>query len=91
MDDDFALCQPGMLCHSRWLTLVSRILLAYATTWSPTKPLKGLAHIIIEVYAPSWFWIKAHPLSKDGPKNLLKMIEFSQKLMAEEQAIGNTT
>ena len=67
MDEDFAFHQPGTLCHSRWLTLANRILLAYATTRSPSKALKRLAHIVIEFYALSWFWIKSHAVSKDGP------------------------
>ena len=37
---------------------------------------------------PSWFWIKSHPHCVDGPKNLLKMIEFSRKLKPVEQKIA---
>ena len=68
--EDFTLRQAGPLCHTRWLTLANRILLKYVTTKTPSKELKRLAHILC--YAPSWFWIKSHPHSVDGPaENLL--------------------
>ena len=89
LDEDFTLRQPGALNHARWLTLANRILLLYITTKSPSKELKRLAHIIILFYAPSWFWIKSHPRSVDGPKNLFKMVEFGRKLTAPEQKIAN--
>ena len=88
IDDDFEFQQPGALCHSRWIGLANRILLSYLSTRSPGKPLKRLAHIVVEFYAPSWFWIKSHPLSKNGPENLLKMIKFTRKLTSEEQTIA---
>ena len=50
------------------------------TAEKPSYKLKPLTHISIESYVPSWFWIKSHPHCVDGPKNLLKMIEFSRKL-----------
>lgn len=37
---------------------------------------------------PSWFWIESHPQCVDGPKNLLKMIEFSRKLKLVVQNIA---
>ena len=91
LGDDFAFRQPGALCHSRWVTLANRLMLNYAMTKNPSKALKRLAHIVIEFYAPSWFWIKSHPHCKDGPKNLLKMISFSRKLTAQEQQIAQKT
>ena len=53
--------------------------------------MKRLAQIIILFYAPSWFWMKSHPLSIDGPLNLLKMVQFSQKLTAQEQKMAHKT
>ena len=55
---------------------------------NPSKALKSLVFAIIQFYAPSWFCIKSHPLSKDGPRNLLKMIGFSRKLQKKEQAVA---
>ena len=88
LEEDFECREPGALCHSRWLTLANRILLLYITSRNPSKALRRLAFIVIQFFAPSWFWIKSHPLSKDGPKNLLKMIEFSRKLNKEEQLVA---
>ena len=88
VDDDLAYRQPGSLCHSRWLTMANRILLLYVTTRSPSMALKRMAFIVIQFYAPCWFWIKSHPKSIDGPKNLLKMIEFSRKLSKKEQEVA---
>ena len=87
LDEDFTLRQPGALNHARWLTLANRTQMKYATIKSPSKELKRLAHILF--YAPSWFWIKSHPHSVDGPRNLLKMVEFGRKLTAPEQKIAN--
>ena len=52
----------------------------YVSTKSPLKEFQLLIHAIINVYGPSWFQIKCHPRSTDGPKNLFKMVEFSKKL-----------
>ena len=91
LDEDFALRQPGALCHSRWVTLANLILLLYALTAKPSKALKRMVLIIIQFYAPSYFWIKSHPHCSDGPKNLLKMVLFSRKLSVEEQQIAQKT
>ena len=63
-------------------------MLKYVTTTNPSYKLKRLTHISVEFYVPSWFWIKSHPHCVDGPKNLLKMIEFSRKLKPVEQKIA---
>ena len=63
-------------------------MLKYVTTTNPSYKLKQLTHISVEFYVPSWFWIKSHPHCVDGPKNLLKMIEFSRKLKPVEQKIA---
>ena len=91
LDDDFATRQLGGLCHSRWVTLADRIIWLYATTKNPSRALKRLAYIVVNFYAPCWFWIKSHPHCKDGPRNLLKMISFSRKLTAQEQKIAQKT
>ena len=91
MDEELLSRQPGALCHSRWITLDNLILLLYAKTKNPSKALKRLVYIIINFHAPCWFWIKSHPHCQDGPKNLLKMIEFSRKLTLQEQKIAHKT
>ena len=88
LDEDFCFREPGMLHHARWNPLANRIMLKYVTTKNPSYKLKRLTHISVEFYVPSWFWIKSHPHCVDGPKNLLKMIEFSRKLKPKEQKIA---
>ena len=58
------------------------------TTKNPSYKLKQLTHISVEFYMPSWFWIESHPQCVDGPKNLIKMIEFSRKLKLVVQNIA---
>ena len=88
---DLALCEPGALNHARWLTLANRILRKYVSTAKPSSKLKRLVNAIIKFYAPSWFHIKTHPHCKDGPKNLLKMIQLSKNLNADEQKVAHKT
>ena len=70
---------------------MNRINRLYASKRNPSNALKGLTHIGILYYTPSSFTIKCNPDSKDGPKNLMKMIQFSRKLEPEEQAIVQRT
>ena len=88
LPEDFCFREPGMLHHARWNPLANRLMLKYVTTKNPSYKLKRLTHISVEFYVPSWFWIKSHPHCVDGPKNLLKMIEFSRKLKPKEQKIA---
>ena len=53
----------------------------------PSKSFQKLVHAIVAFYGPSWFWIKTHPKSIDGPKNLMAMIQFSRKLEKPLQKI----
>ena len=86
--EKLALQQPGPLNHARWLTLANRILRLYIATKKPSKSFKRLVFIIIQFYAPSWFFIKSHPSAKDGPRNLLQMIHFSRALAPIEQEVA---
>ena len=90
-DDDLADRETGLFYIARWVTLMNRINRCYASKRNPCKALKRLTHIGILYYTPSWFTIKCNPDSKDGPKNLMKMIEFSRKLEPEEQTIVQRT
>ena len=79
--------EPGPLNHSRWLTMANRIARKYVATARPSKPLQKMAHAIVNFYAPSWFQIKTHPYCTDGPKNILKMVQFSKKLDKDLQEV----
>ena len=72
--------EPGPLSNARWGPLANRLLRKYISTTSPSNKVQSLIYTIIHFYGPSWFQIKCHPRSTDGPKNLFKMVQFSKKL-----------
>ena len=57
---DFQHSMPGNLSHARWLTKANRILRLYMSRISPSKKLNKIVRFIVNVYAPSWFYIKCH-------------------------------
>ena len=61
VSDDLALKNPGLLCHARWLTTGNRLLRLYAGTPKSKKELNSLVELVIKVYVPVWFSIKAEP------------------------------
>ena len=67
--------------------MANRIARKYVATARPSKPLQKMAHAIVNFYAPSWFQIKTHPYCTDGPKNILKMVQFSKKLDKDLQEV----
>lgn len=67
---------PGALNHSRWLTTANRILRLYVSTEAPTKNLKDIVLIIVQIYAPGWFWIKRYPRATDGARNFWYMMKL---------------
>ena len=80
LENGLADCQPGPLNMARWLTLANRIARLYVATANPSNALKRLTFVLTNFYAPSYFYIKSHPLMVQDPFNLHKMIEFSRKL-----------
>lgn len=58
---------PGALNNSRWLTRANRVLRLYISTESPSSALRRLVHIIVNSYAPCWFFLKTHSNFLDGP------------------------
>lgn len=71
----------GELNHSRWLTTASRICKLYALTKKPSATLIALTSYIVNVYAPTWFYIKKHELAVNGPKNLYFLIKSSDSII----------
>ena len=58
----------GVLCHSRWLTLGSRILCLYLSTVDPSESLKILAQFVVKGYAVFWFKVRLAPRATEAPK-----------------------
>ena len=57
----------GGINHSRWLTLGDRLEALYTKTPNPSPGLKRVVQFIVQVYAPSWFQIKANSRFTSGP------------------------
>ena len=85
--DDLANQETGPLSNARWGTLANALLQKYASTANPIKQFRDMVHAIVHFYAPSWFQIKTHPRCVDGPKNMLKMVQFSRKLGQDLQKV----
>lgn len=61
--------EPGSIHHARWLTLANRILRLYMCESQPSDEFKRLVLYIVNVYAPTWFRIKAKWKCTDGAPN----------------------
>lgn len=60
---DLSSRKPGVLNHSRWLTLANRVCRLYILTKSPSPNLRVITHFIVSKYGPNWFAIKLWRLS----------------------------
>ena len=78
----------GPANHSRWLTLVCRVLRLYLSRKRPTLVLKRLVNFIINHYVPCWFKIKCHPHCQDGAQNFYYMVELLRDLPEPDQVIS---
>lgn len=80
IDASLAAKAPGKLCHSRWLTLASRILRLYVSYEKAPKNVETLAEFVVKIYAPMWFLIKKNHNVSSGPSHVFKFIELSRYL-----------
>lgn len=73
---------PGNVSHARWLTKANRILRLYMSKEQCTcnESLYKIAKFIVNVYAPSWFYIKQHPSCFDGAKNFFYLMQLCYNL-----------
>ena len=67
---------PGLLSPARWGTMANRFMRKYVSTLRPSRPFCQIIFSIIHFWAPSWFQIMTHPRAIDGPRNLLKMVQY---------------
>ena len=56
------------MCHSRWLTLGTRILCLFISTANPSKDLRLLAEFVIRGYASSWCKVRLNSKGTDAPR-----------------------
>ena len=81
----------GPLCHSRWLTLASRVLRRYVS-FDQQSPFhhnaKILAKLIIGVYWKLHIQIKCHNSMLDGPKHLFDEIKAIDSLSFEPDIVA---
>lgn len=76
VSDDMSSRKPGILNHSRWLTLANRVCRLYISTESPSYNLRVITHFIVSNYAPTWFAIKCSPLCTDGAKHIYLAVQL---------------
>lgn len=82
---------PGKLCHSRWLTLASRILRLYISYEKAPKNVQTLADFVVKIYAPMWFLIKRNHNVLNGPSHVCKYVELSRHLPPNLKKIVNNS
>ena len=78
---------PGLLCHSSWLTTANRILRLYVTMSNPSENLLLLIEFVMKVYTPMWFDIKINPSAINATKQLYRTIEKVRVLSPRVQQI----
>ena len=75
MNDNIALLEVGVLNHSRWLSLSSRVFRKYTLAHNPLSKLTKLTEYCIKVYFPSWFEIKTKISILDGALNFYNIVQ----------------
>ena len=75
---------PGKLGYARWLTTTNRILRIYVTFENPSTDLKIVCNYIINVYARTWFSVKAKPHFYQAPIHIYNMIN-NAKIINDER------
>ena len=87
MPEDLAGQVIGPLVTSRWLTCGVRTLSKFTRTKNPTKRLKRLVFVALNLYFPGWFRFRSNPHIQDGSKNFFYLIELSRSLEAQDRDI----
>lgn len=77
----------GGINHSRWLTLGDRLEELYTVTPNPSPGLKRVVQYIVQVYAPSWFQIKANNKFTSGPVNLFMQMQLINNQPSDTQDV----
>lgn len=85
--DDLEHCNPGPLCHARWLTTANRILRVYISTEKPNTKLLKLVMFILKVYVPVWFLIKSKNTIGLGAKHFFEILKRSRYMPTVERKI----
>ena len=75
-DEKLASLNPGTVHNASWLTKANRILRLYVSTLHPSVELIRVISIIINIYAPSWFYFKSHPYCYHGSSSLFYSIQL---------------
>ena len=79
----YARMRIGPLCHSRWLTLGTRILAAYVREDTPSHNLKILAQFVVKVYSKLWFGSKVSSQLKDVPAVVFNAVQGMKEFTGE--------
>lgn len=87
----FETAMPGFVHNARWLTTANRILRLYMSQTQSSEALGKIVRFILNVYAPSWFYIKQHSSCFDGAKNYYFLTKLCFDLGPEDWNIVKGT
>jgi hypothetical protein len=88
---DVALCKPGPIVHSRWLTTAETFLTMYQSNHrlegELLERLEVIVTYIVSVYCPMWFLIKVKHSWLEGPRHILTELSLFRLQSPEVQTI----
>ena len=70
----------GPPLHARWLTTAARDLRLYMSTSRPTKAMKEIVSLLVNLYIPNYFSIKNNSHCQQGAVNFYNVIKLSKDL-----------
>jgi hypothetical protein len=80
--------KPGPVCHARWLTTATRILMLYTRTVAPSSVFTLLVKFIQTIYGPFWFKIKKEQSFVKAPQLLHEMLVEVKAIDDDEEQVS---
>ena len=71
-------CSPGNVSQARWITTANNILIHYMQLTKPSKELRLIVKVVVNIYAPSIFQIKTNFHFSNGPKHLFNIFALAK-------------
>ena len=84
VDEKWASWKIGPLCHSRWITLATRLLCLYTRKQNPSQKPTDIVKCIVQIYAPTWLPIKVSSKFADSPKILFTTISQLHSMTSDD-------
>ena len=74
--------------QARWLTLANRLLGLYVSTKDPSIAMLKAVRYILNVMAPTWFYMRRHQSFTEAPKSYWFFLRRLQKLGLDEEEMA---